>query len=50
MMRVDSELDATRQSLAAIGRFPALVRGDVRAFYDEARNEVAAHPNGAPSS
>ena len=41
---VDSELDATRQSLAAIGRSPALVRGDVRAFYDEARNEVAAHP------
>jgi hypothetical protein len=40
---VDSELEATRQSLATMGRSPALLRGDTRAFYDEARNEVAAH-------
>src|SRR5580704_4047741 len=41
---VDSELEATRQSLAAMGRSQSLSRGDTRAFYDEARNEVAAHP------
>jgi signal transduction histidine kinase len=42
---VESELDATRQGLSAMGRSNALAAGDVRAFYDEARNEVAAHPD-----
>ena len=42
---VDSELDATRQSLSAMGRSNALLAGDVRRFYDEARNEVAVHPD-----
>ena len=41
---VDSELEATRQTLAAMGRSDSLLSGNVRAFYDEARNEVAAHP------
>ena len=41
---VESDLDATRQGLAAMGRSDALLAGDVRAFYDEARKEVAAHP------
>jgi hypothetical protein len=41
---VDSELDATRQGLAAIGRSEALSRADMAAFYVEAKNEVAAHP------
>ena len=41
---VESELDATRQGLSAMGRSDALMAGDIRAFYDEARNEVAAHP------
>lgn len=42
---VDSELDATRQSLSALGRSDALISGDIRSFYDEAKNEVAAHPD-----
>src|ERR1700712_283166 len=41
---VDSELEATRQTLAAMGRSESLLSGNVRAFYDEARNEVAAPP------
>ena len=41
---VDAELDATRQSLAAMGRSDTLLAGNLHAFYDEARNEVAAHP------
>lgn len=41
---VSSELDATRQALAALGRSGTLRLGDVRSFYDEARAEVAAHP------
>ena len=41
---VDSELDATKQSLAAAGRSETLARGDIAAFYLEAKNEVAAHP------
>jgi len=41
---VDSELDATRQSLAAMGRSQALISGDLAAFYGEAGKEVAAHP------
>lgn len=44
---VESELDATRQSLSALGRSNALQAGDVRTFYDEARREVAAHPEWA---
>ena len=42
---VESELDATRQSLSAMGRSNALLAGDVRSFYAEASNEVAAHPD-----
>ena len=41
---VDSELDATKQSLAAMGRSQALARGDMATFYGEAKNEVSAHP------
>jgi len=41
---VDSELNATLQSLSAMGRASALESGDVPAFYEQARNEVAAHP------
>lgn len=41
---VDSDLEATRQGLSALGRSDALRAGDIHAFYDEARNEVAAHP------
>jgi signal transduction histidine kinase/CheY-like chemotaxis protein len=41
---VDSELNATLQSLSAMGRSSALEAGDVPAFYEQARNEVAAHP------
>ena len=41
---VDAELDAARRSLAAMGRSDALIAGDIRTFYDEAKREVAAHP------
>jgi len=44
---VDSELNATLQSLSALGRSSALEAGDMPAFYDQARNEVAAHPEWA---
>ena len=44
---VDAELEATRQGLSALGRSDSLLSGNVRAFYAEARNEVAAHPEWA---
>lgn len=44
---VDSELNANRQSLLSLGRSRSLLAGDLQAFYDEARNEVAAHPEWA---
>src|SRR4051812_3046309 len=40
-----SDLEGTRQRLGAMGRSSALQAGDVRAFYDDARDEVAAHPD-----
>ena len=44
---VESELDATVQTLAAISRSSTLQAGDMRAFYDVALDEVAAHPQWA---
>jgi signal transduction histidine kinase/ActR/RegA family two-component response regulator len=44
---VDSELDATVDSLGAMAQSPALQAGDTRAFYDRAREEVAARPGWA---
>ena len=41
---VDSELDATVDSLAAMAQSRALLQGDTKAFYERAREEVAARP------
>lgn len=41
---VESEIDATMRSLAAMGNSRMLANGDVRSFYDVAQNEVAARP------
>jgi signal transduction histidine kinase len=41
---VESEIDATVRSLAAMARAKPLVEGDIAAFYEVARNEVAARP------
>jgi len=44
---VESELDATVQTLSTISRSSALQAGDMHAFYNTARDEVAAHPEWA---
>ena len=41
---VDADLEATRQSLATMGRSELLAAGDLRGFYDAARREAQAHP------
>ena len=41
---VESELEATLRELGALGRSRHLAVGDVRGFYDVARDEVAARP------
>jgi len=41
---VDADLEATRQTLAAIGRSEGLAAGDVRTFFAEASKEVRSHP------
>jgi signal transduction histidine kinase len=41
---VESEIDATHRSLAAMSRSRLLTEGDLRGFHDLARNEVAARP------
>ncbi len=44
---VDSELDATVESLQAMGHARSLAQGDVKAFYDTVGDEVAARPGWA---
>ena len=39
---VDAELDGTVATLSSMARNPALAAGDIRAFYDNAREEAAA--------
>ena len=41
---VESEIDATLRSLAAMARSRPLAEGHIAAFYDVAQNEVAARP------
>ena len=41
---VDADLEATRQTLAALGRSEMLAAGNLRAFYDEAGKEARLHP------
>jgi signal transduction histidine kinase/CheY-like chemotaxis protein len=41
---IESEIDATLRSLAAMARSPLLASGDVAGFYALAQNEVAARP------
>jgi signal transduction histidine kinase len=41
---VESEIDATVRSLAAMARSRPLLEGDIAAFYEVARNEVAVRP------
>ena len=41
---VDAELDGTVATLASLARAPSMGAGDVKAFYDSAREQVAAHP------
>ncbi len=44
---VDADLEATRQTLAAMGRSEVLAAGDLRPFYDEASKEARSHPEWA---
>ncbi len=44
---VDADLEATRQTLSALGRSEELAAGDVHTFYDEASREVRSHPEWA---
>ena len=41
---VDAELDGAIAALASLARAPAIGSGDLRAFYDIAREQVAAQP------
>ncbi|MGX4640544.1 hybrid sensor histidine kinase/response regulator [Massilia sp. SYSU DXS3249] len=41
---VDAELDGTVATLASLARTPAMGKGDLQAFYDIARAQVAAQP------
>jgi signal transduction histidine kinase len=41
---VDAELDGSIATLASLARSPAIGAGDVRTFYDIARNQVRAQP------
>jgi signal transduction histidine kinase/ActR/RegA family two-component response regulator len=41
---VESELDATWRTLEAMGRSPALARGDLATFYEEARSQSLVRP------
>ncbi|MFC4929949.1 hybrid sensor histidine kinase/response regulator [Massilia sp. GCM10023247] len=41
---VDAELDGTVATLASLARAPSMASGDLRAFYDSAREQVAAQP------
>jgi signal transduction histidine kinase len=41
---VDAELDGSIATLASLARSPAMGAGDLRAFYDIARDQVAAQP------
>ena len=41
---VDAELDGAIATLASLARSPAMGAGDLRAFYDIARDQVAAQP------
>jgi signal transduction histidine kinase/ActR/RegA family two-component response regulator len=41
---VDAELDGSIATLASLARAPSMGAGDLRAFYDIARNQVAAQP------
>lgn len=41
---VESEIDATLRSLAAMGRAKPLLEGNIAAFYEAAQNELAARP------
>jgi len=42
---VDAELDSTVAALSGLARSPAMVAGDIRSFYDVARNQAATQPN-----
>jgi CheY-like chemotaxis protein len=41
---VDAELDGTVAALASLARAAAMAAGDLKAFYDSAREQAAAHP------
>jgi signal transduction histidine kinase/ActR/RegA family two-component response regulator len=41
---VDAELDGSIATLASLARAPAIDAGDIKAFYDIARDQVAAQP------
>jgi len=41
---VDAELDGSIATLASLARTPSMAAGDLRAFYDIARDQVAAQP------
>ena len=41
---VDAELDGTVATLAGLARAPSIGAGDLKAFYDSAREQVEAHP------
>ena len=41
---VDAELDGTVATLASLARAPSMRDGDLKAFYDRAREQVAAQP------
>jgi signal transduction histidine kinase/CheY-like chemotaxis protein len=42
---VDAELDSTVTALSGLARSPAMVAGDIRSFYEVARNQAATQPN-----
>jgi len=44
---VDADLEATRQTLAAMGRSEVLAAGDLRTFFDDSSKEARSHPEWA---